>query len=138
MSMFRIEQRSGRAQRQSAHQARIQWIHRAGHSICALAALMFLATVATAQSTSQLNGRVLDPSDAAVPGANITLTDMETGLRRTATSNGAGLYQFLDVPPGNYRLEATANGFAPFLEANLALAVNTASSVTIGRCGLPF
>ena len=130
--MMRIQQRSGSEQRQSAHQTRIGWKHGASRAIWACAALVLLATVAAAQSTSQLNGRVVDPSGAAVPGANITLTGMETGLHRTATSSAAGLYQFLDVPPGNYRLEATVNGFAPFLEENLALAVNTASSINIG------
>ena len=77
------------------------------------AALVFLVSLAAAQSTSQLNGSVTDPSGAAVAGAKITLTDPATGSQRTATSNVSGLYQFLDVPPGSYQLAASARGFAP-------------------------
>ena len=54
------------------------------------------------------------PLGASVAGAKINLTDAATGLQRSTTSNGAGLYQFLDVPPGNYRLDAAATGFSPY------------------------
>jgi hypothetical protein len=104
-------------------------------ALCALAILFLLsfsfASVATAQSTSTLNGSVTDPSGAAVPNAKITITSLATGLVRDATSNTAGLYQFLDVPPGEYKLDASASGFAPFAIASLALVVNTPSTINI-------
>jgi hypothetical protein len=96
-----------------------------------LAVLSLLATLAMAQSTTQLNGSVSDQSGASVAGAKITLTDVATGFARTVTSNSAGLYQFLDVPPGNYRLGATASGFAPFRVENLTLAVKLPATVVI-------
>jgi len=52
-------------------------------------------------------------------------------LQRTTTSNGSGLYQFLDVPPDTYRLEATAPGFASFVAAKVTLEVNTPSTIKI-------
>ena len=93
--------------------------------------LAFLAALATAQSTSQLNGSVSDPSGASVPGATITLTGAATGLQRNTTSNGAGLYQFLDVPPGDYRLEATASGFARYAVSDVKLVVKTPSTINV-------
>src|SRR3974390_1583066 len=87
---------------------------RARRVMCVLVVLAFLSSMAMAQSTTQLNGSVTDPSGGSVAGAKITLTDTATGLQRSATSNGAGLYQFLDMPPGEYRLEASAAGFATF------------------------
>jgi hypothetical protein len=84
-----------------------------------------------AQATSQLNGSVTDPSGASVSGAKITLTDPATGLQRTTTSNSNGLYQFLDVPPGDYRMEATATGFAPFLASKVTLLVRLPVTVLI-------
>jgi len=93
--------------------------------------LALLASLATAQSTSLLNGSVTDSSGATVVGARITLTDAATGLQRSTTSNGAGLYQFLDVPPGNYRLEATASGFATFAASNVTLVVKTPTTIPI-------
>ena len=87
----------------------------ARRAVGAFAALALLVAIAAGQSTSQLNGSVSDPSGASVAGAKITLTDAATGLQRNTTSNGSGLYQFLDVPPGNYRLEATAPGLCLLL-----------------------
>jgi len=95
------------------------------------ATLALLATLATAQSTSQLNGSVADSTGAKVSGAKITLTDAATGLQRSTTSNEAGLYQFLDVPPGNYRMDATATGFAAYVAAKVTLIVKTPSTVNI-------
>src|SRR5580704_3986903 len=65
MSMMRIQQRSSGAQHQSTHRTRIRWAHRARRAIGCWLALLLLASVATAQSTSLLNGRVTDPSGAA-------------------------------------------------------------------------
>ncbi|HME36813.1 MAG TPA: carboxypeptidase-like regulatory domain-containing protein [Candidatus Sulfotelmatobacter sp.] len=90
-----------------------------------------LVSPATAQSTSQLNGNVTDPSGAAVAGAKITLTEAATGFQRTATSNASGLYQFLDVPPGGYQLAASASGFAPYVASNVTLLVKLPSTINI-------
>ncbi len=96
-----------------------------------LAVLAFLVPLAMAQTTSQLNGSVTDPSGAAVSGAKITLTEPATGLQRTTMSNASGLYQFLDMAPGDYRLQVTATGFAPFLAAKVTLVVKTPATVPI-------
>jgi hypothetical protein len=92
---------------------------------------MFLVSFSAAQSNSLLNGSVTDSSGASVAGANVTLTDAATGLKRATTSNQAGLYQFLDVPPGNYRLEATAKGFATYVASKVTLIVKTPSTLNI-------
>ena len=107
---------------------RVQQVRRA---IFLFAALAVLAPLVAAQSTSLLNGSVSDPSGASVVGAKITLTDATTGLQRTTTSNAAGLYQFLDLPPGRYRLEATAQGFARYVASDVTLVVKTPSTVNI-------
>jgi hypothetical protein len=99
--------------------------------IAVVALLAILVPLAAAQSTSQLNGSVTDPSGASVAGAKIVLTESATGFQRTATSNSSGLYQFLDVPPGDYKLEANAKGFAPFVASHLTLVVKVPSTVPI-------
>src|SRR5260370_41431691 len=98
MPMTRIQQASIR-QHDRQYWFGIRCVQGARHAIWMLAVLAFLAALATAQSTSQLNGSVSDPSGAAVSGAKITLTEAATGFQRTSTSNASGLYQFLDVPP---------------------------------------
>ncbi len=97
----------------------------------AIVLLALLVSPLAAQSTSSLNGSVTDASGAAVAAAKITLTDSATGLQRSATSNGSGLYQFLDVPPGNYQLSATASGFAPYVASKVTLLVRTPSTLNI-------
>ena len=133
MSMKRIHRQSSSTQNESAHRADFRWMQIvANRVICGCALVLLLATMTFAQSTSLLNGRVADPSGAGVPGASITLIAIDTGLHRTTTSNGEGLYQFLDVPPGKYRLEAAAAGFAAFIASNVTLVVNTPATVNIG------
>src|SRR5271169_7118034 len=114
MSMTRIHQQVSGRQHELWYELGIRCEQGAKRAIWVFAVLALLAGLAAAQATSQLNGSVTDSSGAAVSGAKITLTEPSTGLQRTATSNASGLYQFLDVPPGDYRLEAMATGFAPF------------------------
>jgi hypothetical protein len=129
MSMTRIYQQM--RQHKLWYQFGAQCGQEARCAIWVLVVSIFLAQFATAQATSQLNGNVTDPSGATVAGAKITLTDPGTGLQRTTTSNGTGFYQFLEVPPGDYRLEATASGFAPYLALNVTLIVKTPSTMHI-------
>jgi hypothetical protein len=129
--MTRIHQRVSSRQHQRWHELGNRWMHRAGRAICLFALLALLAALAAAQSASQLNGSVSDPSGAKVANATITLSNPATGLARTTTSNGGGLYQFLDVPPGDYRLEAVVSGFAPYVIAKVTLVVSTPSTLHI-------
>jgi Carboxypeptidase regulatory-like domain/TonB-dependent Receptor Plug Domain len=129
--MMRIRQQAGRGQRERWYRFNARCGQAATRVLWVLAAAVLLAAAAMAQSTSQLNGSVTDPSGASVSGAKITLTSPATGLQRTATSNGTGLYQFLDVPPGDYRLDATATGFAAYLVPKVTLVVSTPSTILI-------
>ena len=106
-------------------------------AIWLFALLVLLAQLSTAQATSQLNGSVTDPSGAAVSGAQITLTEAATGAQRNVTSNASGLYQFLDVAPGNYQLLATASGFATYTVSNVTLVVKLPSTINIKFEPLP-
>ena len=129
--MTRIYQQADRAQHERSRWFDIRCGKGARRAICVFVGLVFLNSFVMAQSTSQLNGSVTDPSGASVAGAKITLTNPATGLQRTATSNGGGLYQFLDVPPGEYRLETTATGFATYQVSKIALVVSTPSTLLI-------
>jgi hypothetical protein len=129
--MTRIYQRASNSQHNRWFQFGIRCMQVAKRAIWVVAVATFLAGLATAQSTSELNGSVSDSTGASVRGAKITLTDTANGLQRTATSNGSGLYQFLDVPPGNYQLEASAKGFASYEASNVTLIVKTPSTLNI-------
>jgi len=66
------------------------------------------------QSTSgNISGRVSDPTQAAVPGAEIVVKNADTGLELRAESNPEGLFTFSLLPPGGYKVSARASGFRP-------------------------
>jgi hypothetical protein len=66
---------------------------------------------AQASSSGTVSGQVTDQSDAAVPGADVKLTDITTNTPRTTTTNDAGRYIFVDIPPGTYVLTVSKPGF---------------------------
>ena len=131
MSMTRSSLQASSTQHEWSYRFGIRYIQVAMRTISVFAVLAFFSALAAAQSTSSLNGTATDPSGAAVAGARITLTDAATGFQRTTASNATGLYQFLDVPPGDYKLDATATGFAPFLVAKVTLLVKLPSTVNL-------
>jgi len=81
--------------------------------------------------TASIRGEVFDPSGAAVPGAQVTATQMETGLIRATTTNRRGGYVLVSLPIGHYRLEVSAKGFRTFIQEGITLSVNEAASVPI-------
>jgi hypothetical protein len=131
MSMTRIHQQVSGGQHELWYELGIRFEQGARRAIWVFAVWALLSALAIAQSSSQLNGSVTDPSGAAVSGAKINLTEAATGFQRTTTSNASGLYQFLDVPPGEYRLETTATGFAPFVASKVTLVVKLPSTINI-------
>src|SRR5580658_1267842 len=61
-------------------------------------------------TTGDVAGIVQDPSNAAVPGATVALKDNDTGVSRTATTNGQGEYRFTLLKPGSYTISAVSAG----------------------------
>src|ERR1700682_5090510 len=71
-----------------------------------LLASMGLLSPATAhaqgETTSAIVGQVIDATHAALPGATVTVTNQETGLKRTAKTDDFGRFSFLQLKPGGY------------------------------------
>ncbi|MFY9528038.1 MAG: carboxypeptidase-like regulatory domain-containing protein [Candidatus Acidiferrales bacterium] len=62
-------------------------------------------------SGGSISGQVTDSSGPAVPGVSVTLTSAATGVERSTTTNGAGVYRFLVLDVGTYSLTFSAKGF---------------------------
>ena len=60
---------------------------------------------------AMLQGRVLDPSGAAVPGASVVVRNSATGFTSTTSSDGQGRYHVPGIPAGAYQVTAEAPGF---------------------------
>lgn len=80
--------------------------------ILVLAAIIVSDCPVIAQSIQgSILGTVKDQTGAAVPNAMVKITDTDTGVARTVTSNSAGDYQLLNIPADHYMVEINAAGF---------------------------
>ena len=68
-----------------------------------------------AQTNTAVIGIVTDPAGASVPGAKAVVTNSETGVVNTATTNDAGAYLLPDIPPGSYTLTVERQGFRRYV-----------------------
>lgn len=75
-------------------------------------------------SSSGINGTVLDASGAVVPGAKVTLQNVDTGIIRNTVSNQDGRFAFLRLPPGAYAIKTSKTGFKTASQGHITLAVN--------------
>ncbi len=99
-------------------------------------AIVMLFSVSTAFSQAQassadLVGSVVDPADAAVPGATVTVRSSSTGISRTVTTNDSGEYQILALPPGEYEVSASAPTFKRAVIAQVRLTVGQRGELKI-------
>jgi outer membrane receptor protein involved in Fe transport len=85
-------------------------------------ALWPLAAVAQ-ESTGGIQGTVSDQSGAVVPGAAVELNSPALITPQKRTSDSAGFYRFLNLPPGVYVIDVTATGFRKYRETSINLMV---------------
>lgn len=86
---------------------------------------------ADAQFRASIQGTVTDPTGAAIPNAQVTLTDTATNATRTSTSNAEGVYNFAQLPPDHFNITATAPGFTKKVLSNLTIIPEQANSINI-------
>jgi hypothetical protein len=92
-----------------------------------LLAVAFTLTV-TGQANAQvagatLTGTIKDSSGAFIPNAQVAITDVATGVTRTVSADGAGLYAAPNLSPGAYEIRVSAMGFSTELQKGVTLTV---------------
>jgi hypothetical protein len=96
------------------------------------ALMLLLPAVAIAQAVKgTLLGTVTDTTGAGVPGATVTVTEVQTGISRSATTNASGNYVFSNLKDGVYRVEAELSGFRKTVHENVKVDVNTTVRVDL-------
>lgn len=94
--------------------------------------LMTMSAFGQTQSTgAELSGTVTDPTGAVVANATVTAKDLTTGAIKTVTSNGEGVYTFLNLPPSSYEISAEASTFKKVVISPVKLTVGQAADLTI-------
>ena len=91
-------------------------------SLLFLSALIIAAVPALAQEASLL-GSVVDGTKAALPGATITATMIDTGRSSSTVSDERGEYRLRGLPAGRYKVQAELSGFSTVVIADIELLV---------------
>ena len=88
--------------------------------------LLVLAPVTLRAQTGfgTILGRVADQSSAVVPGATVTLLNVDTNVLNVTQANGDGEYVFPNLIPGTYELTVKQQGFHPFTVSHIVLSVS--------------
>jgi len=79
--------------------------------VVVLAVLTCCLSTRAQQTLGSLNGTVLDPSEAAVPGAIVTATDAAINFSETTTTQKTGFFQIFNLPIGTYSVKVSHEGF---------------------------
>ena len=95
----------------------------------AVACLLTAKSLAQGETTSAIIGEVSDVSGAVVAGATVTITNHETGLKRSAKTNDAGRFNFPQLKPGTYSVTVEARGFDPGRNDNVAAGLGQKQTV---------
>jgi hypothetical protein len=80
---------------------------------------------------SQISGRILDPSQASVESATVSLTRADNGDHREATSSAEGYYSFPLLVPGTYDLTVQKTGFQSQIRKGITVGTGQISSVDV-------
>jgi hypothetical protein len=101
-----------------------------------LSSLFLIFTISIAivgqVTTGAIQGVVHDPAGAVVAGATVTVTNTETGISRTTTTNDQGFYRVTNLTPGQrHSVTVAAPGFAGNTVQNITVHINTDESVDV-------
>src|SRR5688572_962127 len=92
---------------------------------------LFIGVHAQSSTTGSITGTVRDPQGAAVPKAEITVTEEKTGATRTVTANEDGFYNIPSLPAGLYTISTSPAGFKKTVTTGVDLHVNENKTVNL-------
>jgi Carboxypeptidase regulatory-like domain/TonB dependent receptor-like, beta-barrel len=94
--------------------------------------VVLIAALAGAQTfRGAINGTVTDPSGSVVPSAQVTATDVATGVDHKTTTTTDGQFVFQDLPLGAYRVTVVAAGFATTTTDNVPVTAGQVYSLPV-------
>jgi hypothetical protein len=102
---------------------------RAG-TIAAISVVLLGSLLHAQNSRGSLRGSVQDATGARIPAARIVIQSADGSTQREASTEDRGEFRLDDLPPGSYRITASAAGFAP-AQANVHIAISSVREVTV-------
>jgi hypothetical protein len=99
-------------------------------AVFAFAALWLAAAPARAQQQlGGIQGTIADQTHGILPGVAVTVTNLDTGVARSATTNESGLYRVLSLEPGRYKVVAELSGFRSATQTDVVVSVGATVGV---------
>jgi hypothetical protein len=88
-------------------------------------AMLLSSAMLHAQTGGTISGVVQDESAAAIPGATVTVTNVNTGILRTTVSDAGGRYRVAGLIPGAYEVQVELQGFQTAVRKGLTLNIGS-------------
>lgn|GEM_PF-1314639 len=108
------------------------WFKHSSLSIFVTLLALVLASPAFAQvSTGSLRGEIVDQADAALAGVKLKLTSDSLQGERLIDTDEDGLFRFLALPPGTYRLDVEKEGFKSIIRTNLGISMGRSVNIKL-------
>jgi hypothetical protein len=85
----------------------------------------------TGAGGGSIRGTIQDPSGALISGAHVTAKNIATGFERSATTASDGAFEVPLLLPGQYQIDVTANGFAPFNQTGIVVEISKTSTLDL-------
>ena len=98
-------------------------------SFLLILSLLCLGPAVAQSPNATLNGIVLDPSGAAIAGAQVVIVNDATGVQNVTRTNGEGIYVVPNVPPGPYRIQVSNSGFKTIIKPDIVIHVQDALAI---------
>lgn len=110
-------------------------ISKATRSLFCGIALAFFASLLSSSAHGQfrnaIEGTVYDPEGKIIANAQVVLVNVETGVSQSTRTNAEGHYRFPSLPPGKYKITASAPGFKQVTQENITLGGSEVRTVPI-------
>ncbi len=90
-----------------------------------------ISTAYAQETRGAIIGRVLDEQGGAMPGVTVTITNVDTNVSATLTTNTTGYYQAPLLLPGNYRVTAELQGFKTSVRSGIILSVAQQANIDL-------
>jgi hypothetical protein len=92
---------------------------------------VLVASAARGEVGGKITGVVKDQTGSVIPGATVVVTNTQTGVKLTATTDQDGVFTFPVLFVGQYQIDATSDGFKAYRKTGLAIDINSALVVDV-------
>src|SRR5437667_1288387 len=108
-----------------------RWVKGFGLSLLLILVIAPVASSQTQITTGTIQGTVTDANGAIVPGANVEIKNLDTNFSKTLTTDDGGRFVSLALPPGNYSVTVSKQGFGTLVVEKAELTVGQALALPL-------